>query len=164
MNQVRNIIDKYRKEADYFMNHTYHRRPSWREAILESIFRPKVKLPEGKGPMTHLHPDLKKLHLPEGIYISDWRKYKVEDHPALVNFQKRCHAAGLHDPWLRNYAHSFYPNNRVYRSKMAFITQGFSFGLCAGVGIYLLERVYYHFRPPHLEHSEEYLKAHGGHH
>lgn len=164
MDFARNIIDKYRKEADDFYNNTLHRDVTWREAILESIFRPTLKLPEGKGPMTHLHPDIKKLHLPEGIYIADWRKYKVEDHPALVNFQKRCHAAGLHDPWLRNYAHMFYPNNRACRSRWAFISTGLGFGFFAGLGLFLTHKTFHYFFPPNYEHSEEYLAAHKGHH
>lgn len=154
------IIEKYRKEA-YDLHHgTYTKDVSWRQAILESIFRPKIEVP-GKEPMSHLHPNIKNLHLPDKVYISDWRKYRVEDHPALVNFQKRCHATGLHDPWLRNFAYQFYPNNFGPRSRFAFMTQGCLFGFCAGSLIYVGEKIYDHFFPYTYQHSKEYIQKYG---
>lgn len=154
------FIEKLRKDADYHFNHEYGLYPTWRSAILESIFKPKAKVP-GKEPMSHLHPDIDKLHLPENVYIADWRKYRVEDHPALMNFQKRCHAAGLHDPWLRNYAFMFYPNNLVKRSRMALITYGCGFGFVTGGIIFLTEKIYHHFYPPTYAHTPEYIAKYG---
>lgn len=154
------IIDKYRKEADYLFHNSYNKYPTWRFAILESIFRPQMKIP-GKEPMSHLHPDIDKLHLPENVYIADWRKYRVEDHPALVNFQKRCHAAGLHDPWLRNYAFQFYPNMMYRRSRLAVVTTGLGFGVVAGGLIYIAEKVYDHYNPTTYVHTPEYIAKYG---
>lgn len=162
---MKRIIDKYRKEAYDLHVGTYNKEVTWRHAILEAVFRPKIKVP-GKEPTSHLHPDLDKLHLPSGVLMPDWRKYQVEDHPALVNFQKRCHAAGLHDPWLRNYAFQFYPNNMVYHSRFAFMTTGLTFGVCAAFVIFCAEKVYDQFFPITYPHTKEYLEKHGndGHH
>lgn len=150
---ISKIIDKYRQEAyrDYYG--CYNQLYTWRQAILESIFRPEIEV-KGKGPMTHLHPNIKKLHLPHDVHIADWRKYKVEDHPILVNFQKRCHASGLHDPWLRNHAFKFYPNTMGDRSRLRVVTTGWLFGLIAGSTLYILERIYDKYYPT------EYWTAH----
>lgn len=160
------IINKYRQEAHDLYHGHWKRLPTWRMAILETIFRPKMVIP-GKGPLTHLHPNIKNLHIPAGMLIADWRKYRVEDHPALMNFQKRCHASGLHDPWLRNYCHQFYPNQMVHRSRLAFITQGCFFGFFAGGLAFLAEKVYDHYYPMNYVHTKEYVEKHGaggGHH
>lgn len=155
------IIEKYRQEAWKLYNESYSKRQTWKFAILEAIFRPEMRLPPGKGGMTHLHPDIDKLHLPEGVYIADWRKYRVEDHPALINFQKRCHAAGLHDPWLRNFACHFYPNVIGYRTRFTAITYGLFFGLIVGGLAFTGEKIYDHYFPMTYEHSKEYLEKHG---
>lgn len=159
------IIEKYRKEAETLYMGSYSKYQTWRFAILEALFRPQMKVP-GKEPMSHLHPNMDKLHFPHGIYMADWRKYRVEDHPALVNFQKRCHAAGLHDPWLRNHAYNFYPNMMANRSRFAFITQGLTFGFVVGGTIFLGEKVYDYYYPMTYIHSKEYLEeqASKGHH
>lgn len=154
------IIQKYKQEAHDRYHGRYRTVPTWRDAILETIFRPRPVVP-GKGPLTHLHPNIKNLHIPGGMLIADWRKYRVEDHPALVNFQKRCHAAGLHDPWLRNYCHQFYPNTMGYRSKLAFATQGCLFGFVVGGLAFLAEKTYDHYYPTYYEHTEEYIKKYG---
>lgn len=122
-------FDKYRQEAWRNFNERLSPDPTWREAILEAIFRPTMLHP-GKEPLSHLHPRIKELHLPEGSYIADWRKYRVEDHAMLQRFQERCHAAGMHDPWLRNYAYQFYNNQVPARSKLRVVTQGFGRGFC----------------------------------
>lgn len=155
---INKIIDKYRKEAYESFEGNYNKDVSLREAILESFFRPIKKYRvRGKEPMSHLHPDIDKLHLPEHVYIADWRKYRVEDHPALVNFQKKCHAAGLHDPWLRNYAYQFYPN--CYgpgRSVTALVTTGCLTGLCVASAIFACQKAYKYFTRDvaHHEHGE----------
>jgi len=155
------IIEKYRKEASELYDGCYSNDTTWRAAILEAIFRPQYTLPPGKGPMTHLHPDIDKLHLPENIYIADWRKYRVEDHPALVNFQKRCHAAGLHDPWLRNFAHAFYPNQRDRRSYFAFVTRGLAFGFFTALTLFTVRTIYLHYYPIDYPHTPAYIEKYG---
>lgn len=158
---MKRFIDKYRKEAELSMTE-YKTDRTLRQAILESIFSPSMKLTtEGKGPMTHLHPDSDKLHLPPGIHIADWRKYRIEDHPALMKFQARCHAAGLHDPWLRNYACQWYPNMCVKRSRMAIVTIGLGWGFCAGLALYVAEKVYDKFYPTVYQHTPEYTAKYG---
>lgn len=154
------LIEKYRKEAHDLQYGDYNRTVSWRHAILEAIFRPEIKVP-GKEPLSHLHPDIDKLHLPDHVKIADWRKYRVEDHPALMNFQKRCHAAGLHDPWLRNFAYAWYPNMIGQRSRFALITQGCVFGFFAGAAIYIGEKIYDHYFPTIYIHTEEYIEKYG---
>lgn len=153
------FLQKLRDEA-HKSRWTASNTPTWKEAILETIFQPKPYEIPGKGPMDMLHPNIKKLHLPHGMYLADWRKYKVEDHPELVQFQKRCHAAGLHDPWLRNNAFRFYPNMRANRSIMAWICQGATTGIA--VGFALWATVKYLFPP-----IEDKYSSHGsghGHH
>lgn len=159
---MKRIIDKYRKEAyDLYVGNTNLLNPPWKLAILEAIFKPKVVVP-GKEPLSHLHPDIDKLHLPEDALIADWRKYRVEDHPMLVNHQKRCHAAGLHDPFLRNYAWQLYPNTMVNRTKTRVITMGCGFGFVTALFLYIAERIYDHYYPMEYLHTEEYLKKHHG--
>lgn len=158
------VVAKYRQEAEDTYTSCYNSILPWRGAILEAIFKPQMKVPAGKGPLTHLHPDIKNLHLPENVYIADWRKYRVEDHPALVAFQKRCHAAGLHDPWLRNYAYSFYPNMRQYRSRFAAITNQLTFGLAAASVLWVAKKVYLNYYPIDLIHTEEYKARHSADH
>lgn len=159
------IVEKYRKEAYDLQVNNYNKHVPWRHAILEAIFRPVIKVP-GKEPLSHLHPDLHKLHLPHGVLMPDWRKYQVEDHPALVRFQKRCHAAGLHDPWLRNYASNFYPNMCDVQSRFAVVTTGLGWGLCAALIIFSAEKIYDHFFPKTYQHTKEYIAKYGtgGHH
>lgn len=155
------IIEKYRKEAEVDFNSRVKKYPNLRGAILESIFAPEMKLPEGKGPMTHLHPDIDKLHLPHGMYIADWRKYRVEDHPSLMAHQKRCHAAGLHDPWARNFAFNYYPNIMWRRSRMAVATIGLGYGFCCALVLYVGEKVFDHFYPTTYKHTPEYVAKYG---
>lgn len=156
MSFILNIIDKYRKEAyrDYICNH--NNEVTWRRAILESIFKPEFPKIPGKGPMDMLHPDIKKLHLPENVYIADWRKYKVEDHPMLMDFQKRLHTVGLHDPWLRNHAYKFYHNRSGPRSVTRFTTEGIVFGFILGATIFGLEKLYDHYYPSQPLTAAEY--------
>lgn len=155
------IIQRLRKEAVDRMNGEYIRQASWRAAILEAIFRPKMQVGGGRAPMSHLHPDHDKLHLPPGVYFPDWRKYRIEDHPMLVNFQKRCHESGLHDPWLRNYCSGLYPNKTVDRSRFAFITTGLSWGLSAATIFFIGQKIYGHFYPTVYDHTPEYVAKYG---
>lgn len=156
-----NIIDKYRKEAHYLHEMETQRHVTWRHAILESIFRP-VNHVKGKEPTSHLHPDLDKLHLPPHVLIADWRKYRVEDHPGLVAFQKRCHASGLHDPWLRNFCFLMYPNMRSSKSRMAVITTQLSWGFAAACVIFCAEKIYTHYYPRvYQDFTPEYIAKHG---
>lgn len=157
---MRKIIDKYRKEAFDLHVGVYSKTVSWRQAILEAIFRPRMVV-KGKEDMSHLHPNIKNLHLPDKVYISDWRKYRVEDHPALMNFQRRCHAAGLHDPWLRNFAYGFYPNKYWYRSKLGFVTQGCLTGFGIALALYLGEKLYDRYYPYTYQHTKEYIEKYG---
>ena len=157
---AKKIIDKYRKEAEMSFLSNYNRHTTWRAAILESIFRPVCKVP-GKTDMSHLHPNIDKLHLPHGVYIADWRKYRVEDHPALIAFQKRCHAAGLNDPWLRNFAHGFYPNQLVRKSLTSIATTGMGAGFLIGFSLFLTRKAYLHFFPITYQHTPEYIAKYG---
>lgn len=154
-------IEKLRQESWGYHNNEYKRYPFWREAILEAIFRPKMKDPPGKSPMSHLHPDLHKLHMPANIYIADWRKYRVEDHVALMRFQKRCHQLGLHDPWLKNYCWMFYSNQRKHRSRFATITLGFTWGVAFGTILAGMKWTYLYFYPMEYQHSPEYIAKYG---
>lgn len=159
---MKGLIDKYRKEIEASVSGEYKTARTIRQGILESIFAPPMKLAtKGKGPMTHLHPDSHKLHLPAGAHIADWRKYRVEDHPALMKFQARCHAAGLHDPWLRNYAYQWYPNMLFRRSKIAIVTIGLKHGFCFALVLYAGEKIYDHFYPTVYRHTPEYIAKYG---
>ena len=41
------------------------------------------------------------MHFPAGTHIPDWRQYRVEDVPQLMEVKKKLAARGLKDPWLR---------------------------------------------------------------
>lgn len=41
------------------------------------------------------------VHYPPGVVIPDYRIYKLEDAPELLDVQKRLNARGLNSPWLR---------------------------------------------------------------
>ena len=56
----------------------------------ENLFGPKAPRPPTPG-----------LYLPPGAYIPDYRIYKVEDYPELLETQQRLAARGLKSPWLR---------------------------------------------------------------
>jgi hypothetical protein len=155
------IIEKYRNEAWESFNSEYRTSRTLRQSILECLFSPKFRLPEGKTALTHLHPDHDKLHLPHGIRISDWRKYRVEDHAALVKFQARCHAAGLHDPWLRNYAFQWYPNMCTKRARLPLVTIGMVHGFCMALVVYVGEKIYDQFYPTVYRHTPEYTAKYG---
>lgn len=160
--KIGNILARYRQEAQDLAFKEYRYPTTYRAAILQSIFRPKYPSVPNKGPMDMLHPDIDKLHLPHGVYIADWRKYRVEDHPALVKFQNRCHNAGLHDHWLKNDCHKFYENTGGGdKSKIAAVTHQMSWGFCAAVILYGIKQVYTHFFPFHYEHTKEYIEKYG---
>lgn len=131
---------------------------TWKDILREMIIRPDVKVKNGKAPMTHLHPDHDKLHIPHGVYIADWRKYRVEDHPALVNFQKTLQARGLHDPWLRNNAWACYPNRMKNLSSITVATTYLGRGLVLGFVIYVCKRL---CPKPKLEHTPWYREKYG---
>ncbi|XP_043199780.1 NADH dehydrogenase [ubiquinone] 1 beta subcomplex subunit 3-like [Amphibalanus amphitrite] len=67
--------------------------------------------------------------------IPDWRKYKVEDAPELVNVRNALAQKGLKDPWLRNevwkYDQKMFlkPNERMTR----FFFRGFKYAAAAMV-------------------------------
>lgn len=143
------------------MNGEFKYKVTWREAILESIFRPEMVVGGGRAEYTHLHPNLDKLHLPPDIYLSDWRKYRVQDHQILVNFQKKCHANGLHDPWLRNYACGLYPSRRPNRSITRVVTRYMGWGFCAATVLYAIEMTYLKLFPITYDHSPEYIAKYG---
>ena len=165
------ILAKYRQKAVEAVYHDYSRIRPWQTAVLESIFRPKQPKIPGKGTMEMLHPDHKNLHIPGGMYIADWRKYKVEDHPALVKFQERCHRAGLHDPFLRNDAFLFLEgSSEGAKTKWAVLTQQCMAGLAVALVMIGISKVYCLFRKPYYKHSDEYWEKWGpegkpaGHH
>lgn len=151
------FIEKLREEAYKSRWHKPTQTGTWTDAFLETIFRTEQRPIPGKGPMDMLHPDIKKLHLPHGMYLADWRKYRVEDHPELVNFQKKCHLAGLHDPWLRNHAFKFYPHMRSDRSIMTFMLRGIGTGFLIALAIYLPCKYL-------LPDVEDKYSSHGSHH
>ena len=156
------FIDKWRKTAENEHSKRYERFPTWRDTILESIFRPEVKVLNGKEPLSHLHPDTKKLHLPPNIRISDWRKYRVEDHPALIEYQKKCHSSGLHDFWLRNTAYNWYPNMVPRRSVIALFTTNLHKGLALAIAIYIPKYIYCdYYKMLEYEHTPDYVEKYG---
>lgn len=149
------------KAQDLAYNDVYKMK-SWKATIMETVFRPDYPAMPHKGPMDMLHPDIKKLHLPHGVYIADWRKYKVEDHPALVRFQERCHRSGLHDPWLRNECHAFYENTGGgFKSRTAAAFYQCSYGFVMAVVFYIAQKVYFKYYPVSYIYSDEYVEKWG---
>jgi len=159
---IKEYIENWRKKVEIEHTKRYTKDGTIRQAILESLFHPKMRVENGKGNMTHLHPETGKLHMPHGVYISDWKKYQVEDHPALMEFQKRCHTMGLHDPWLRNFAHSFYTDSVVTRSCMRIVTTRLGLGFLLGFVLWLPKYLYVdYFKLYKYEHTPAYIEKYG---
>ncbi|XP_042892028.1 NADH dehydrogenase [ubiquinone] 1 beta subcomplex subunit 3-like [Penaeus japonicus] len=74
--------------------------------------------------------------------IPDWRKYKVENAPELVQVQRALASHGLKDPWLRNEVWRFDTTqfgSHGPRLRLAFF-RGFKWGLIAAVATVAIER------------------------
>ncbi|XP_014261792.1 NADH dehydrogenase [ubiquinone] 1 beta subcomplex subunit 3 [Cimex lectularius] len=74
--------------------------------------------------------------LGERMKIPDYRIYKVEDHPELVQHRDRLAAKGLKDPWLRNEAWRF--NKEEFGTRGANLRTRLFTGFRLGVGALLL--------------------------
>ncbi|XP_076350762.1 NADH dehydrogenase [ubiquinone] 1 beta subcomplex subunit 3 [Tachypleus tridentatus] len=64
------------------------------------------------------------------VKIPDWRIYKVEDVPELMQVQKALAKYGLKDPWLRNEVWRYNPafGTKWQRLRLTFF-RGFKWGL-----------------------------------
>ena len=63
-------------------HHHHHHAPSFHKSVIHyDICEPGHGIEEFKAP--------------------DWRQYKVQNAPHLVNIQQRLASQGLKDPWLR---------------------------------------------------------------
>ncbi|XP_019637474.1 PREDICTED: NADH dehydrogenase [ubiquinone] 1 beta subcomplex subunit 3-like [Branchiostoma belcheri] len=77
---------------------------------------------------------------PKELKIPDWRVYKIEGTP-LEDVQRRLHAKGLHDPWLRNEAWRFTHLPRITFPMIAF--RGFKYGFAAFVVALAVEKAFF---------------------
>ncbi|XP_071526939.1 NADH dehydrogenase [ubiquinone] 1 beta subcomplex subunit 3 [Panulirus ornatus] len=74
--------------------------------------------------------------------IPDWRIYKVENVPELMQVQRALASHGLKDPWLRNEVWRFDTKQfgtHAERIKLC-LFRGFKWGLIAAVATVALER------------------------
>ncbi|KAK7074773.1 Ndufb3p [Halocaridina rubra] len=74
--------------------------------------------------------------------VPDWRIYKIENAPELVQVQRALASHGLKDPWLRNEVWRY--NQQEFgthwaRFRLA-LFRGFKWGLLAAVATVALER------------------------
>ncbi|XP_067138661.1 NADH dehydrogenase [ubiquinone] 1 beta subcomplex subunit 3 [Centruroides vittatus] len=64
--------------------------------------------------------------------IPDWRIYKVEDVPELLQVKKALHSIGLKDPWLRNEVWRYHPGFLTMRQRgIMFYFRGAKWGTLA---------------------------------
>lgn len=93
----------------------------------------------------------------EPYKIPDYRIYKVEDVPELLQTQKALAAHGLKDPWLRNEVWRYNPKYFGTERSRIYITfmRGFKVGFAAFVATIAATYAYEKANP-----SEH----HGGHH
>merc|ERR1711915_708464 len=74
--------------------------------------------------------------------VPDWRIYKIENAPELVQVQKALEFHGLKDPWLRNEVWRF-DRSQIGTSKGLFnlmTFRGFKWGLVAAIATVAIER------------------------
>lgn len=108
------------------------------------------------------------LHLPKGIYFPDYKTYKVEDVPQLMEVQKQLAARGLKDPWLRleinvlsisnycfaihrNYVWRYHPNHvGTKRGRMIF---SLGRGMRTGAVLIFLTWIYETYYKEHDHHG-----------
>lgn len=89
------------------------------------------------------------------VPIPDWRKYRVEDVPQLLQVQKALASKGLKDPWLRNEVWRYDPGfggSENVRLR-AFFFRGFKWGLAAFVATVALEKIFGAHDNHHHEHQ-----------
>ncbi|KAF2360958.1 NADH dehydrogenase [ubiquinone] 1 beta subcomplex subunit 3 [Trinorchestia longiramus] len=76
---------------------------------------------------------------PKNFKAPDWRQYRVEDVPDLVNVRNALASHGLKDPWLRNEVWRYNPafgSTRMNALKAA--TRGWKLGLFAAITLYTI--------------------------
>ncbi|XP_026478009.1 NADH dehydrogenase [ubiquinone] 1 beta subcomplex subunit 3-like [Ctenocephalides felis] len=87
--------------------------------------------------------------------VPDYRIYKVEDAPELVQVQKALASKGLKDPWLRNEVWRF--NTKEFGTRrsrtMGFLFRGFKWGLAATVVTVALEKAWEKMNPKDDHHG-----------
>ncbi|XP_054167993.1 NADH dehydrogenase [ubiquinone] 1 beta subcomplex subunit 3-like [Oppia nitens] len=76
------------------------------------------------------------LQLPPGCHIPDYKQYRVNDIPQLLDVQKKLAARGLKDPWLRNEVWRYDPKN--WGTKTWRIWGLVAPGLLYGFGLFLV--------------------------
>ncbi|XP_063889519.1 NADH dehydrogenase [ubiquinone] 1 beta subcomplex subunit 3-like isoform X1 [Scylla paramamosain] len=79
------------------------------------------------------------------IKIPDWRIYKVENAPELMQVERALASHGLRDPWLRNEVWRY--NKKEFgthgeRLRLV-LFRGFKWGLLAAVGTVLVEKAFF---------------------
>nr|XP_053636927.1 NADH dehydrogenase [ubiquinone] 1 beta subcomplex subunit 3-like [Cherax quadricarinatus] len=77
----------------------------------------------------------------EYIKIPDWRIYKVENVPELMDVQRALASHGLKDPWLRNEVWRYDPKFGTHGERfMKVLFRGFKWGLIAALATVAVER------------------------
>lgn len=98
-------------------------------------------------------------HHGEPYKIPDWRIYKVENAPKLLQTQKVLASLGLKDPWLRNevwrYDKAF--GSEAQRFKLTW-TRGFKYGFAAFLVTIIGTEIYDRLNPSDHGHGD------AGHH
>ncbi|KAK4291267.1 hypothetical protein Pmani_035883 [Petrolisthes manimaculis] len=100
---------------------------------------------QGKGGQGRTDKDRQagKMGVDKAWKVPDYRIYKVEEIPELLQVQRALASHGLKDPWLRNEAWRYHPGFGshwgVFRQTMF---RGLKWGLVLAVGTVALERTF----------------------
>jgi NADH dehydrogenase (ubiquinone) 1 beta subcomplex subunit 3 len=84
-------------------------------------------------------------HHVEDFKAPDWRKFKVENAPELVDTRNRLAALGLKDPWLRNEAWRYDPQFGAVETRRFMLrnaSTGMKYGFFLAVGAILIQTGY----------------------
>lgn len=94
----------------------------------------------------------------ENFKAPDWRKYKVDDIPALVNVRNALASQGLKDPWLRNevWRHNPALGKSALSNMGKMVFRGWKLGAVAALTLYFVNNTFF----PEEHHDDH----HGDHH
>ncbi|XP_075220270.1 NADH dehydrogenase [ubiquinone] 1 beta subcomplex subunit 3 [Lycorma delicatula] len=82
------------------------------------------------------------------VKIPDYRIYKVEDVPELVQVKSKLSNIGLKDPWLRNEVWRFHPSLGTRKERINLLVfRGFKYGFGLFVATILAEKAYEYASP-----------------
>jgi len=105
----------------------------------------------------------------EPFTVPDYKLYRWQDYPELVQHQKRLAQFKLKDPWARNYAWLYDRRHKVVAhgkwgilGRVAF--SGFWYGLAGAIAIWVYELAYENKKVERSYDKDEFMKPTMAHH